>query len=225
MYNVQQDRRRMITKSWARAGGWCGAAAATIYLSLVFLDLPRALGRVLFFGVSLLMVVAMLGIYHVLRAHRRSVTLDVAAVFMVAGAVIMNMMAVVQNTLLHYANASVPPDVDTRMVAWVLSSVHGVQLGLDVSFDIFFLTGIVLLGFAMARDPSYGAVFGLSGAAAAAATLVLNVVRFPVPPEPDLGPLVGLWALVASIRLLALARRFPHDVDRPAAADRAFAEV
>lgn len=214
----------MITKSWARAGGWCGAAAALIYLSLVFLDLPRALGRVLFFGVSLLMVVAMLGIYHVLRAHRRSVTLDVAAVFTVAGAIIMNMMAVVQNSLLHYANASAPHDVDTSMVVWVLRSVHGVQLGLDVSFDIFFLTGVVLLGIVMVRDPSYGPVVGLSGAAAAAVTLVLNIVRFPVPPEPDLGPLVGLWALAVSIRLLVLARRLPHDVDRPAAADHTFAE-
>jgi hypothetical protein len=204
----------MMTKSWAIAGGWCGVAAALIYLSLVLLPLPMSIARVLFFGVSLVMVVAMLGLWQVLRAHNRSVIIDVAAVFTVAGAIIMNLMAVTQNSLLYYANASVPQGIDAALSSWVLRSVHGVQLGLDVSFDIFFLAGVALLGLAMARHPFFGRVFGWTGTAAAASTLVLNMVHFPVPPQPDLGPFVGVWALAASIRLLQCARHLT-DAEAP----------
>jgi hypothetical protein len=202
-----------MTKSWAMAGGWCGAAAALIYLSLVLLPLPMAIARVLFFGVSLVMVVAMLGLWQVLRAHRRSVITDVAAVFTIAGAIIMNLMAVTQNSLLYYANASVPQGVDAALSAWVLRSVHGVQLGLDVSFDIFFLAGVALLGVAMTRHPLFGRVFGWTGTVAATSTLVLNMVYFPVPPQPDLGPFVAVWALAASIRLLLHARHLTDAVE------------
>jgi hypothetical protein len=74
-------------------------------------------------------------------------------------------------------------------------------LGLDVSFDIFVLTSFVLFGLMMIRDRRFGRVFGLAGCTLSMAALAFNLYAFPVPPEPDLGPLVGLWSLAVAIRM------------------------
>jgi hypothetical protein len=54
--------------------------------------------------------------------------------------------------------------------------------------------GLLLFAIAMLRHPRFGRVFGSVGIVLIVALLVLNLAAFPIPPEPDLGPFVALWA-------------------------------
>jgi len=81
-----------------------------------------------------------------------------------------------------------------------------VQLGLDVSWDIFFSLATVLFGVAMFRHPRFGTVWGLMMVLVGGGLLVLNLASFPDPPGEaglvDLGPLSRVLYLLVSIRVL-----------------------
>jgi len=78
-------------------------------------------------------------------------------------------------------------------------------LGMDVSWDIYIGVATVLLGWAIRRHPRFGPVFSAVTIAIGAVLLLLNLLTFPRPPgeagSVDVGPLVGLWYLVLSIRV------------------------
>lgn len=196
-----------ITLSWIRCGGVAGIASAACYLLVAVAPLPHDVVRLLFFAWPILGIVAVLGILATLRVHRDGVLPQLGALFAVVGGVVATLMAVVQNSIFHYANRAAPRLTDPelrRLENWVLGGIHGVQLGLDVAFDIFFLLGLTLLAVAMLRHPRFGAVTGAVGIGLAGATLVLNLLAFPIPPDPDPGPLVGVWAIVVSVQVLRL---------------------
>lgn len=206
------DTRLML--SWMRTGGFAGLLSAICYLLVAAAPLPSGLLRLLFFSWPILGIVAAIGIYTTLRVQRDGVLPQLGALFMIIGGVVATLMAVVQNSIFHYANRGAPglaaPDL-RQLELWVLRSVHGVQLGLDVAFDIFFLLGLTLLAAAMVRHPRFGRWIGGAGMLLAGATLVLNLYEFPVPPTPDLGPFVGLWAVAVSVQVLR-SRRWAAEV-------------
>lgn len=191
--------------SWVRTGGICGLLGIASYLLCVLVPMPDAIGRLLFFAFPMLLAVSCIGTYVLLRAQRDSVMIQVGALFCVVGAVICNVMAVVQNSSFFYANGRAPKPADAELaqvVKWTTGAVHSVQLGLDISWDIFFGVGLLLFAIAMLRHPRFGRVFGGIGIAVIAALLVLNMAAFPVPPNPDLGPLVALWATFMCVQML-----------------------
>jgi hypothetical protein len=117
----------------------------------------------------------------------------------------MNVLAVVQIAIHLRMTARVPTGADAAardLIRWVQDSVNAVHLGLDVAFDIFLLTSLVLFALVMSRDPRFGRSVGLVGCALALAALSLNLYTCPIPPDPDLGPWVGLWTLAVAIRMI-----------------------
>jgi hypothetical protein len=81
-----------------------------------------------------------------------------------------------------------------------------VELGLDLSWDVFLVAGTILFSCAMLADARFGRRFALPGIALAAGLYVLNFATFPTPPASeglvDLGPLVGLWYAAVSVQAL-----------------------
>ncbi len=198
-----------MDRTWARTGGVFGLLSVAGYLSVLFVPMPPALLRLVFFFLPLAGILWAVGLYRLLRARADGVILQAAALFGITGFAVMNMMAVVQNSIHVWIRKGAPAAADpaTReMAEWVRRSVNAVQLGLDVSFDIFVLSSVILFGVAMMRHPRFGRAFGITGCAIAAVTLGLNLYTFPVPPEPDLGPFVGLWLLAVSLRMLVPSR-------------------
>ena len=86
------------------------------------------------------------------------------------------------------------------------TSLVGVQLGLDVTWDIFIALGTLLFAISMFRDPRFGWIVGVAGVLIAIALFVLNLWTFPTPPAArnlvDIGPLVGIWYLAVTIMML-----------------------
>jgi hypothetical protein len=101
---------------------------------------------------------------------------------------------------------------DVRMLA-------PVHLGIDVAWDLYIGVGTLLVAVAVRSHRAFGVSFGLTGAVAALALLVLNALTFPRPPANaglvDVGPAIGLWYLAVSVRLALLLRA--SRVSRPVA--------
>jgi hypothetical protein len=88
--------------------------------------------------------------------------------------------------------------------AW--QGLNWVQLGIDVSWDIYISVSVILLGFVLCTHPRFGMVLGGITMVMGLLLLVLNLWTFPVPPADsglfDAGPLVGLWFVVLWLRVL-----------------------
>ncbi len=188
-----------------RVGGIAGIATVVAYFIAVFSPLPWPVRRPIFFSIGPFGIVFILGLNRLFAADRRDVAVQVATVFGVVGGGVMNIMAVVQAAISSRMDRHLPTAADaagSEILTWVRDSVNSVHLGLDVSFDIFFLLSPILFGIAMLRDPRFGMRFAVPGLIAASVTLFLNLLSFPVPPEPDLEPLVGLWVFAVALRML-----------------------
>jgi hypothetical protein len=89
---------------------------------------------------------------------------------------------------------------------WIGKVVDKVQLGLDVSWDVFISVGTLLFALNMLKHPRFGKILGGIGALLAVLLLGFNLYTFPIPPANadliDFGPFVGLWYLIVSIQTL-----------------------
>jgi len=184
-----------------RVGGIAGIAAVIAYFTSGFAPFPWPVRRPFFFSIGPFGILFVLGLGVLMKTRRKTVAGQIGTVFGVIGMAIFNLMAVVQAAI--SARMDHPwPKGDPTVVNWVRESVNSVHLGLDVSLDIFLLISVAMFSVAMLRHPRFGPKFGVPGAIAAILTLGLNLYAFPIPPQPDLGPLVALWLLAVAVRLL-----------------------
>jgi len=93
----------------------------------------------------------------------------------------------------------------------ILRGVDPVQLGIDVTFDIFVCLSMICFALVFSRRPGFGVAIGASGVVIALSLLLLNLASFPRPPAEvgsiDLGPLAALWWLVVIVLFAWQARR------------------
>jgi len=144
-----------------------------------------------------------------LRQEFPSVALDVATLLLVIAGAINTLMAAMQGALRIYFNGLPHGEsvAETAHTAWKMGyhSGNSLQLGADMAWDVFVLSGVVILGAAMLRHPRFGFWFGWTAILIGSLGLILNSATFPTPPAEgqliDVGPLVGLWfgAVVVSV--------------------------
>ena len=64
--------------------------------------------------------------------------------------------------------------------------------------------GTVLLAWNMWHHPRFGRILAVSGIVIAVALVIANLIVFPEPPgnagSIDLGPVIGLWYLIVTVR-------------------------
>jgi hypothetical protein len=100
-------------------------------------------------------------------------------------------------------------DSSERALRAAFEAGNGIQLGLDVAWDIFFVLGALLLAWNMWPHPRFGRILAASGMVIAVPMIVINLAVFPEPPGHDvidLGPVMGLWYTIVAIRLLMSGR-------------------
>ena len=207
---------------WTRVGAACGFLAVVSYSLIAAAPLTSgpALVVACVFGPAL--AFASLGLYHVLRAHRRTVSLDLGLVANLAAGVTVTLMLFAQLGLKRWFEEQFgtgSTDSSERALRAAFEAANGIQLGLDVAWDLFLGLGTVLLAANMWTHPRFGRTLAVSGCVIAVALVCANLIAFPDPPAEggsiDLGPLIGLWYLVVTIRLAgsrswAAAHDAPH---------------
>lgn len=199
-------------KNWVLIGSICGLLAMVIYSFMIFVELPLKTTVFLaaFFGP--LLIVAFVGLYHLLLIPVKKVSSLLGAVFSVAGALAVSLMLLVQLSVRmgareYMENAGV---AIIEKIQWISRVVDQVQLGLDVSWDVFISLGTILFGLAMFRHPRFGKLMGIAGILIGFLLLFSNLIAFPHPPDAagyfDFGPVMGLWYVVVAILSLRSLR-------------------
>lgn len=192
---------------WARIGGVCGlltggsyavaSAAPTPAIELVAASVmgPAFLG-------------ASLGLYHVLRAHHRTVSVDLGLLANVAAGISLTLMVFAQLGVKRWFEVQFgdgATDSPERALDAAFQAGNGIQLGMDVAWDVFLVLGTLLLAWNMWHHPRFGRILAVSGMVIAISLIIINLAVFPEPPGHaaiDLGPVIGLWYAIVSIRLV-----------------------
>jgi hypothetical protein len=197
-----------LTKRWVTVGAVAGLLACTVYPLLITVSMPMALTVFLAGAFGPLLAVASIGLYHFLAIHRKTVSAQIAVTFNVIAGTVVNLMLIVQMAVHAHMRETLQGAEETtrETLTAIFTAVDKVQLGLDVSWDIFVSVGTILFAVNMLRHPRLGAFFFGTGMLIGAGLLVLNLATFPTPPADaelfDLGPAVGLWYFVVCIWVL-----------------------
>ncbi len=202
------SRSREFVVAWTRVGIATGLLACVVYPLLIAVPLPGRLAVVLAAAFGPLLGFASIGLYQFLRYHRKTVSLQIAVVSNIVAGAIVNLMLVVQMTVREFWRMGLEKAADEsaeQALRTAYSAADKVQLGLDVSWDVYIGVGTLLFGLNMLRHPRLGRAVGAAGMLVGAAVLAFNFAAFPVPPADagsiDVGPLVGLWYLVVTVML------------------------
>lgn len=195
--------------NWVLTGSVCGLLALIVYPLLIFVSLPQGLSVFLAAAFGPLLLIAFIGLYFILTLPGKSVTALLGSIFTGAGAVLVNLMMLVQLSV-NISSHKYMEDADIETVAnlqWITRLVDKVQLGIDVSWDVFVSLGTLFFGMAMMRHPRFGKIIGITGIIIGLILLFTNLLSFPTPPAEagsfDFGPVMGLWYLAVVIMSLA----------------------
>ena len=169
---------------------------------------------ILAFAIGPVAIVGVIEIYHRLSTGGNSLILKTGTVFLITAFALFNLMLVVQQMIFmqfEQFRSNAADEATKQAFRLILKGVNLVQMGIDVSFDIFYCAGLILISLVMYRHPKFGKFLGVFGVVSAAGLLILNLYAFPYIPADsgliDLGPLTGLWWLAVVIQLFRLDRR------------------
>lgn len=202
-------KENALTLTWIKLGAIAGIIACVIYPLMIAVEMPTQLTVVCAAAFGPLLSLASVGIYHLLKLHQKTVTASIAAGANIIAGSIVNMMLVVQLAISismrdYMDKAADAAAKSTLELIW--KAVDKVQLGLDVSWDVFIGIGTLLFAVNMLTHPRFGKILGGAGALLAVLLLSFNLYSFPIPPANadliDFGPFVGLWYLIISIQAL-----------------------
>jgi uncharacterized membrane protein len=196
------DQKTGLIKNWIVTGIVCGLLVSIIYPSLIMIPLPTLLQVILAMAFGPLLGISSVGLYHFLRLHQNSVSLNIAVVSNIIAGVFVTTMILVQLAI----QSALPEGLDSSE-KWIWNMVNQVQLGLDVVWDVFIFLGTLLFAICAWGHPKLGKIVSIAGIIIAVSLIVLNAYTFPVPPAEseliDLGPLVGIWYLAVTIIIIA----------------------
>ena len=192
-----------IIRQWALMSIVTGIGAIISYTLAVVLSGPYLALVIVAGAFGPLLAAASLGLYHVLAETGNPVLLQLAVLFNGLGAALFTTMLLVQLAIGHQLQSI---DKETINLTSLRTALVGVQLGMDVAWDIFISLGTLLFAISMLADPRFGWILGIAGMLIALALLVLNLWTFPTPPAAknlvDLGPLIGVWYLAVTIMMI-----------------------
>jgi hypothetical protein len=198
-----------MTIQWIKLGVVCGILTTLIYPLLILVKMPIIITALLAAAMGLLLSLASIGLYQVLKLHRKTVKLQIAVLFNIIAGVLLNLMFMVQLTVREFMKGYIDQATneyaqETYEMIW--KSVDKVQLGMDLSWDVYLSVGTFLFALSMLTHPRFGKIFGWLGMSFAVLLLCFNFISFPVPPGEagliDFGPAIGLWYLAVAIRIL-----------------------
>ena len=201
-----------LSRDWVKYGALCGLISAGTYILLNVLinipniSIPPNIIRVAFFSVGVFGVVSVGGAYHLFKKHKNSVTLQMAALLSIVAFAFLTLMAVVQETTGAFREEAMLINQSGEDVNSIWAAIDSVQLGVDITFDIFYSVAFILYSILMFNHPRFGKIFSISGIVLFSALLFLNLFTFPHPPASkglfDVGPITGLWGLIVIIQTL-----------------------
>lgn len=224
-----QYNRRMV-----KVGGVAGVVGVLTYLVLAISDpyigpvtkttqeflaawgTPKyvAVNMALHFLLSaaaILWLVAFVGLRRLLGVETPSIPVNVGTLLGIVACAVMVQMMIVQGTVMSkmgQAFLSATSESERQSVVALYKGLRFIDYGMDLTFDTFFFSAWILLGFKMSRHPSFGKLFGGIGIVLFVLAAIFNLRAAPNPPAFDIGPIAALWMLAVYIQTLRSAKSF-----------------
>jgi peptidoglycan/LPS O-acetylase OafA/YrhL len=191
-------------------GGACaGICSIVSYLVIAFIDLPVPLTFLL------AMMFPILGIAFIYSA--KEFIEGMAPSFVNKLAFVYGTIAFSITAIFLSAQLAVQAGIDTTGSATlkeIKSSIRLVDMGMDVAWDLFIGSFMILFMFSVQKIKSlkwWGIVMGVLGIA----LIILNVITFPDPPADkglfDIGPFIGVYILILAIKMLVTGLRMKKE--------------
>jgi len=189
-----------------------GASVLTIFLitTLDIVTLPTAVQFTGLFLLSPIVILVILTLHEKYQPQVGFVSLQrFAVVFFIIAFSIANIMIVVQQAGRYYYSQIADQVENVKPIYLLFNSI---QLGMDVSFDIFYSIGIFLFSLSFLARKGLALGLGLFGIVISTGLLAFNIFTFPSPPKDaglvDLGPYTIVWWLL----LVLILRRQSRNV-------------
>ena len=186
---------------------------AYLNFALHVIELSQKLTLILAFAIGPVAIYGVLKLYKELTNLDKTTSLLVGTVFLIIAFALLNLMLVVQQSIFISMKDYIASETDSKTqdsLRLILKGLNHVQLGIDVSFDIFYCLGLILLSLALYKNPEIGKFIGVFGVVSAALLLIFNMATFPLPPANaglvDLGPLTGVWWLLLIVRIMTKSK-------------------
>ncbi|HEX6846844.1 MAG TPA: hypothetical protein VF144_07695 [Chitinophagaceae bacterium] len=206
------DRKFVPIAKWVRFSIINGFAAVISYLSAAFIPLPEMLVLLLAFLFGLFFMMSTLGMFFIIRSWRVSIQLYAGTVFNLVATAFVVLMLVVQQTGFAFHESfetQSKTGVTDEQLKWMFKEVNSVQLGIDITWDIFVSAGTFLLALSLYGHPVYKKIFTYTGVLFSLLLFTFNFYYFPEPPADagsiDFGPFVSAWYL--SLTIVTLIKR------------------
>lgn len=187
---------------------------AYLNFALKLFPLSGRLALILAFAIGPVAVFGVFSIYNELSQTDKTVSLKIGVIFLIIAFAFLNLMLVVQQSIFIPMKDYIAQETDTvrqDSLRLVLRGLNLVQLGIDVSFDIFYCLGLILMALAMYGHPGYGRIIGVFGILSGMLLLVFNMSTFPKPPADagliDLGPVTGVWWLAVITKMVVNSKK------------------
>ena len=216
---LSMDDEKKIYRIWVRVGIYAGLAVSVVYPLMIFAPLPKKITVTLASLFGPLLMAASLGLYYFLKAQRTTVTGQLAVLSNIIAAAMVSLMLIVQlsvNMSMEGLMESAGEGISEATKKWIWQVVDKVQLGMDVSWDIFIAIGTIFFAVTMIKHPRFGKIFGFVGFLIGHLLLIFNLATFPTPPGEagliDLGPAVGLWYFAAALLVLRSLKWFDRQL-------------
>lgn len=193
-------------------GGIAGIAGTLCYIAAISVPAGVTLSYLFAMAWPLLSIIFVFALYRYIALERQSAANQLALVFSALAFTLVAAMLSIQlavQTGMDEHLARTPESEE--MLKMIRRSLRLVDLGLDVAWDLFIGTGLTFLCFALARHNQFGYRWGIPAGVLGCLLMALNAATFPWPPDTqglfDVGPMIGLFIIALSVRLLQLGIR------------------
>lgn len=148
-------------------------------------------------------------LFHLMEDERPSLALILGRHFATIGFAFLSAMIIVQGCVKAgiAVRMAAKEGAEREALFAMLGPLRLVDFGLDLTWDIFVMIAMLLIGWAMIRSRYFGRILGYSGIAVTLLLLVTNIWQAPIPPNPDFKPLAFVWIIAVSVQMLRVARR------------------
>lgn len=180
-------------------------------LIVLFVYLSIALGGISFSGIPNLIMAISIGIFAIsgaveihkeLSVKHNSTALTLGTLFLIIGFAFFILMIIVQQAVFiaigDGAKSNLNAVISTSDIL-LSRGLNYIQLGMDVTFDVFYSLGLIFVSSVMIKVTGYTRLIGVYGIIAGVLLAGFNLATFPLPPSQsglfDVGPFTVIWWL------------------------------
>jgi hypothetical protein len=191
-------------------GGISGIVGTLCYVIGITMSFSPALTYAVVMAWPVLSIVFVFALNRYVALEKDTASNQLAFIFACLGFTLVASMMSVQLAVTIGMDSSITKEAGSQqeLLTTVKHSMRWVDMGIDVAWDVFIGTALLFLSIVLSVHTRFGFWWGIPAGLLGAGLIILNISTFPGPPGTrglfDVGPVIGLFIIALSGRLLLL---------------------